>query len=64
MPSFGYGREEVPKVVREPKVDCFAHRTGIRPYCNCLTEMLCKTKTCPFYKTEREHRLGLKHKEA
>jgi hypothetical protein len=63
MPSFEYGREKAPKVAYQEKTDCFAHRSGFRNYCNCLTEMLCKVKNCPFYKTEREYRLGLKHRE-
>lgn len=62
MPSFLYGRKERPVVKeRDVKLDCFAYKVGRKEYCNCLIEMLCKSKKCPFYKTEREHRLGLKH---
>ena len=58
MPPFGavfvLSSENKDKVNMENytgKKDCFAYRTR---RCMALTEMLCKTRKCPFYKTRRQ----------
>ena len=46
--------------------DCFAYgfskyaNIEQNPYCSILTEMLCKDKECPFYKTKDKYRQDLK----
>ena len=35
------------------KVDCFAYRSNNS--CGVLREMICKKKSCPFYKTRSEY---------
>lgn len=37
--------------------DCFAYRPK---YCTILTEMICKTRKCSFYKTKEQFEEGLK----
>lgn len=35
----------------EVKKDCFGyHSTGGKPICSCLTDMVCRYRTCSFYK--------------
>lgn len=58
MPPFGavfvLSSENKDKVNMENytgKKDCFAYQTR---RCMALTEMLCKTRKCPFYKTRRQ----------
>ena len=36
------------------KRDCFAWNEA-RNYCNALSEVLCATKQCPFYKTSAQN---------
>lgn len=54
------------------KNDCFAYRAkknnddGIMwlsdEHCDCLEEMICKTKPCPFYKPKDSVRMYVVHK--
>ena len=38
--------------------DCFAYRND--HYCTVLTEVVCKSKQCKFYKTHKKYRDDLK----